>query len=137
MAGRAGARVFSEVFGQHATMPDMAGQPVEVTVRCGPCLHRRGHLRHVPAMLVLTRKRVIGAPRGYLWMVRQAARMAVARQAPAGIGNVVDGTGTLHAPRGGVELRCRACRHRPRIRMRDLYAAADRAFAEGQAEIYV
>jgi hypothetical protein len=124
-------------FGRQRTMPDMSEQAAEVTVRCGPCSRRRGHLRHAPAMIVLVRKPIVGVPGRYLWLVRQAARMAVARQAPAGIGNVIDGTASLHAPRGGVELRCRACGHRPRVRVRVLYTAADQAVSEGRDEIYV
>jgi hypothetical protein len=37
----------------------------------------------------------------------------------------------------GVELACTRCRHRPRKRLRDLYALAEQALAEGRAEVYL
>jgi ribosomal protein S14 len=111
-------------------------EPAEVTVRCDPCTRRRGYLRTIPAMVVLSRRAIPGEPGRHLWMVRQVDRMARARQAPVLSGSEID-RGSLHAPGGGVELRCRACGYRPRMRLRDLYAAADRALAEGRAEVYV
>jgi hypothetical protein len=95
----------------------------------------RNRLRTIPAILVLSRQPVPGEPGRYLWMVRQVARMARARQAPVLAG--VAETGSLYARRGGVELSCRVCGHRPRMRVRDLYAAADQALTEGRIEFYV
>lgn len=106
----------------------------EVTVRCDPCTRRRGHLRTIPAMVVLSRQPIPGEPGRHLWMVRPVDRLVATHGAP-----MLPGvrSGTLYGRGGGVELHCRACGHRPRKRLRDLYADADLALAEGRAEIYV
>lgn len=98
-------------------------------------MRRRGYLRTIPAILVLVRQVVPGESDQHLWMVRQVPRMARARQAPVLGGTELDNA-ALYTRSGGIELRCRVCGQRARMRLRDLYARADRALAEGRAEIY-
>jgi hypothetical protein len=127
---------------------------VDVTVRCRPC-HERG--RHAPALAAL-----VNLADGWdIWVPERSntrlARDLGAAQA-AEDGKVValrrhpDGVivGYLDGRMGWdylgsspsepipkvIQLGCRQCPHRPRVKRRTLYLEAEQALAEGRRVIY-
>jgi hypothetical protein len=126
-----------------------------VTLRCRSCAQQLG--RSSPALAVVDFS--LGEPHGehVIWRIRRITAWQRDRQRfgdpprPGGGDPLADraqwesvatvvtdaqGQRSIRQPKG-VELACPRCPHRPRKRQRDLFELAERALAEGQAEVYL
>jgi hypothetical protein len=134
---------------------------VSVTFRCEPCVRSLG--RRAPALAVLGRRNGRWAifpidRRGILAAVRAgqsmdplsakaASSLGTARHALRDGGPLPDPKTLgrvgmwVHAPDGGrgkgIELACRCCRRRVRRKHAWYYREAERALAEGRADVFV
>jgi hypothetical protein len=116
--------------------PQVASEPAQrvagVTVRCQPCSRSLG--RRAPALVILER-----AEEPDRWSIHQVAtwgrRESYEEGSPRARRRLH--SGGPYTPRSlGLELACRRCPHKPRVRVRTLYALADQAVAKGRDYFY-